>query len=340
MTQLTCPACHVASDVKRLTFSMAAAVLGVAPQEAQCERCKANNPVTAWIGGTANCSLAPHTYFFSGRGKKKKLFHGGMALAGQAGPGTGLGVPNRHWSRLDRQDPALNLHTADVSIHIVDDDVTLIGEFSPSAGGGGRYVVILSGSGQDAATYRIDKLFSGFNLMGHNALAVDYRGYGGSTGNTTKQGIYADTRAMVAYLRDVRGAALNNIVIHGWSIGSAPAVETVVAMENAGQSVRCVIPQCPISSTYGAARAHGSNVAMAAIGSKMFAMNNIRKIAQMRTPCLILKGQHDKPGFRDMADRLQEDSYSATLIDFNAGHADHDAIFQLLSGAAIRLFLS
>jgi hypothetical protein len=60
----------------------------------------------------------------------------------------------------------------------------------------------------------------------------------------------------------------------------------------------------------------------------------------MRTPCLILKGQHDKPGFRDMADRLQEDSYSATLIDFNGGHADHDAIFQLLSGAAIRLFLS
>ena len=80
--------------------------------------------------------------------------------------------------------------------------------------------------------YRVDRLFAGYKGPGHNALRVDDRGHGVSSGSTSKQGMHADARAMVAYLRQVRGAGLNDIVIHGWSIGSAPAIETAVAMNN------------------------------------------------------------------------------------------------------------
>ena len=339
MTQLTCPACHHESNVKRLTFHMGAAVGGIAPQDADCGLCHATSATTAWIAATPGSTLAANTYFFAGRGKKKKWLGGGMALAGQAGPGTGTGTRGAGDMRLGNWD-TVNYATTDVSIHIVDDDVTLIGEFSASAGGGGRYVLVLSGSGEDAATYRIDKLFAGFKRLGHNAMSVDYRGYGVSTGSTTKQGIYADARAMVGYLRDVRGAALNDIVIHGWSIGSAPAVETALAMENAGEPVRGVILQCPISSTYGAARAHGSNPLTAAIGYKMFAMNNDRKIKLLHTPSLILKGLTDSQGFRDMADKLNADAINASMSTFQGGHLSHDAIFNGATGGAISRFLA
>ena len=66
-------------------------------------------------------------------------------------------------------------------------------------------------------------------------------------------------------------------------------MEVTLALEISGDPIRGLVLQCPISSTFRAARAHGSNVVMSAIGYKMFAMNNDRKIKQLRTKTLILK---------------------------------------------------
>ncbi len=64
-----------------------------------------------------------------------------------------------------------------------------------------------------------------FREMGCNALAVDYRGYGISSGSIKKENdIYEDSRAAWQYLIRKLGISEENIIIWGWSMGGAVAV--------------------------------------------------------------------------------------------------------------------
>jgi uncharacterized protein len=65
-----------------------------------------------------------------------------------------------------------------------------------------------------------------FYEMGFNALAVDYRGYGISTGKIQKENdIYEDARASFEYLKKTLGIDESKIIIWGWSMGGAVAVD-------------------------------------------------------------------------------------------------------------------
>jgi len=65
-----------------------------------------------------------------------------------------------------------------------------------------------------------------FREMGFNTLAIDYRGYGISTGIIKKEAdIYEDARASYEYLQKTLGIPENKIIIWGWSLGGAVAVD-------------------------------------------------------------------------------------------------------------------
>jgi len=60
--------------------------------------------------------------------------------------------------------------------------------------------------------------------LGVGILAVDYRGYGGSTGAPSQAGLYADGEAVVAWLRGGAGGLVpadHRVVLYGESIGSS-----------------------------------------------------------------------------------------------------------------------
>ncbi len=64
-----------------------------------------------------------------------------------------------------------------------------------------------------------------FRQMGFNALAIEYRGFGISSGKITKEeDIYEDARASYEYLIKHHGIKEENIIIWGWSMGGAVAV--------------------------------------------------------------------------------------------------------------------
>lgn len=64
-----------------------------------------------------------------------------------------------------------------------------------------------------------------FHEMGYNALAVDYRGYGISSGKIEKEtDIYEDAFSSWLYLTKELGIHENKIIIWGWSMGGAVAV--------------------------------------------------------------------------------------------------------------------
>jgi pimeloyl-ACP methyl ester carboxylesterase len=61
--------------------------------------------------------------------------------------------------------------------------------------------------------------------VGLNVLAPEYRGFGGLAGTPTELTLQEDARAAYDYLREVRRVAPHLIVVYGWSLGSAVAVD-------------------------------------------------------------------------------------------------------------------
>ena len=72
------------------------------------------------------------------------------------------------------------------------------------------------------------------NALGVNALIVEYRGYGRSTGQPGEAGTYLDARAAWEYMTQVRGAQPGEIVVFGRSLGSAVAAWLAAEYQPAG----------------------------------------------------------------------------------------------------------
>jgi fermentation-respiration switch protein FrsA (DUF1100 family) len=62
-----------------------------------------------------------------------------------------------------------------------------------------------------------------FHRLRYSTLIVDYRGYGKSTGTPSEEGTYRDAQAAWNYVRDVRRARPQDVVILGESLGGAVA---------------------------------------------------------------------------------------------------------------------
>lgn len=61
--------------------------------------------------------------------------------------------------------------------------------------------------------------------LGLGILAVDYRGYGESGGVPGERGLYLDAEAAYAHLRDSLGVPPSRIILYGFSLGSAVAID-------------------------------------------------------------------------------------------------------------------
>lgn len=80
--------------------------------------------------------------------------------------------------------------------------------------------------------------------LGLNVIAPEYRGYAGLGGTPTEAGVAEDARRWYEYLRRTRHVDPQRIVIYGWSLGSAVAVdlasrvtEGAVVLEGAPTSI-------------------------------------------------------------------------------------------------------
>ena len=106
------------------------------------------------------------------------------------------------------------------------------------------WVLYLHGNDANIAT-RLNILhYEQLARLGLNVMAPEYRGYAGLTGIPTEAGLARDARAAYDYLRQRLHAAPQQIVIYGWSLGSAVAVhlasqvdEAAVILEGAPASI-------------------------------------------------------------------------------------------------------
>lgn len=123
-------------------------------------------------------------------------------------------------------------------------------------------------------------------MAAHGAgfLAVYYRGYSGSTGSPSEQGLRLDARAGYDWLI-AKGYQPHDIVIHGFSLGSAVAVQLA-----AEKPARALILEAPMTGIDDVAREHGAGVFA---GLMQDSFRSRAYIARVHMPVLIVHGDAD-----------------------------------------------
>ncbi|KAG2340153.1 alpha/beta-hydrolase [Suillus weaverae] len=94
------------------------------------------------------------------------------------------------------------------------------------------------------------RLYSGFtSRLDVNVLAIDYRGFGDSSGTPTEDGLSLDARAAWDWLI-AQGASPQDVLIVGHSLGTAVASRLSVGLSEDGVKFRGTVLMSPFSSLY------------------------------------------------------------------------------------------
>ncbi len=164
------------------------------------------------------------------------------------------------------------------------DGQTLVAWYSPPPRGGPVFLFFDGNAGRPQLSNdrwrRIQQGRAGF-------LAVYYRGYSGSTGAPSEAGLHEDARAGYDWLI-ARGYRAQDIVIHGFSLGTGVAVRLA-----AERPARALILEAPFTSIDAVV---GDHAPMLASSSSMltdrFASSDW--IAGVHMPVLIVHGDRDR----------------------------------------------
>jgi dipeptidyl aminopeptidase/acylaminoacyl peptidase len=89
----------------------------------------------------------------------------------------------------------------------------------------GPWVLYLHGSASSVASQVNIAHYRVLRNAGLNVMAPEYRGFGGVAGSPTENGLQTDASAAYDYLRNTRRVKPQSIVIYGWSLGAAVAVD-------------------------------------------------------------------------------------------------------------------
>ena len=121
---------------------------------------------------------------------------------------------------------------------------------------------------------------------GYGVLLVGYRGYGGSDGRPTEEGLYADGRAAIAYLSG-RGVPAPRIALYGESLGTGVAVKMAVEHE-----VGAVILEAPFTSAVDVGAPAYPILPVRWLMKDRY--ESLGRIAAVEAPLLIVHGEDDR----------------------------------------------
>lgn len=117
-------------------------------------------------------------------------------------------------------------------------------------------------------------------------LAVSWRGFGGSDGSPTEEGLYNDARAAIKYLLD-NGTKPESIFLYGESLGSGVAVQMATEFK-----VRAMVLEAPYTSVSSRAAQLYPYIPVKLLLKDHF--ESIDKIGKVHMPLMIFHGYLDQ----------------------------------------------
>ena len=183
----------------------------------------------------------------------------------------------------------LDLESRDVALQSLD-SVPLVARLIPPPKGvpvePAAWILYFHGSSGNIATLGYNEAWARFRRLGLGVLAVDYRGYGKSGGKPSEAGFYRDADAAYAYLTDALHVPPSRILIYGYSLGSAVAIDLASRVPAAGLMVEGAFLSIP---------ARGAELypflPVASLARNRFA--SVDKIAHVRMPKLFIHARGD-----------------------------------------------
>jgi fermentation-respiration switch protein FrsA (DUF1100 family) len=152
---------------------------------------------------------------------------------------------------------------------------------APARASGAETLVIFHGNAGHRG-HRLEWL-ARLRETGRAIFIIDYRGYGGSAGSPSEEGLYADAEGAVAWLEE-HGAG--PLVYVGESIGTGVAVELARR-----RPPRALVLQSPFTSLGDVARFHYPYLPARLLLCDRF--DSIAKIEAIRCPLLVIHGERD-----------------------------------------------
>jgi pimeloyl-ACP methyl ester carboxylesterase len=209
----------------------------------------------------------------------------------------------------------------DVMIPVAN-DVEIGARFHMTAKSGAN-ILFFHGNGEIVADY--DELGAVYNQMNINFLAVDYRGYGRSTGQPTVSAMMQDCHAIFEFARrwlqanDYRGP----IIIMGRSLGSASALELAAAYPD---EIKGLIIESGFA--YAGPLLQLLGIDLAAMGFKEErGFGNIDKIRKFKKPTLIIHAEYDHIIPFSDGQALYDAGQSSSRALLKIPEANHNDIF-------------
>jgi dipeptidyl aminopeptidase/acylaminoacyl peptidase len=169
--------------------------------------------------------------------------------------------------------------------------------------GAGRTVLYVGGNGfVIASSYHI---LTSIYQQGVDLLVFDYRGYGRNPGSPSFEGIQLDTEAAYRYLRNERGVAPEELIIHGHSIGTLPATE----LANSRPAAALVL-ESPVTEARHMSRRFVPALLRPFVNLEfeqaVLEKSNLREVPKVKIPLLLIVGSEDNITPKELAEELYE----------------------------------
>lgn len=165
------------------------------------------------------------------------------------------------------------------------DGETLFGYLLPAKEKTQKTIIYLHGNADNVSTWYQAPL----EIQKHvsvNALIVDYRGYGKSTGKPTIEGVITDAQTMYKFLID-RGYKSEDISVYGRSIGGAIALELA-----SKEKVKSIVVQSSFTSLRDLAKEIYPLLPQFIVRDDIWNSKNL--IKKIHCPILISHGDEDE----------------------------------------------
>lgn len=188
------------------------------------------------------------------------------------------------------------------------------------AGDGGEagapVVLFFHGNGENLETMRLGGTFDAVDRLGVACLAVDYPGYGRSSGRPSEEGLEAAADAALAWARE--RWPRRPVVAAGWSLGAAAALGLTA---RAGNAVRGLVALSAWTRLEDVATLHFPTVLVRLILSESY--DSLSAAERIRRPALVVHGERDELIPVEQGRRIAEALENARWVPVaRAGHND------------------
>jgi alpha-beta hydrolase superfamily lysophospholipase len=187
----------------------------------------------------------------------------------------------------------------------------------------GANLLFFHGNGEIVSDY--DPLAPLYNRLGINFLAVDYRGYGRSSGRPTVSSMLKDCHTILDYVRTWMGhnGCAGPLVVMGRSLGSASAIELAFSR---GDDIDALVVESGFAYALPLLRRLGVDVEILGL-SEENGFANLDKIRKYTGTTLIIHAEYDHIIPFSDAIALYEASASPEKKLLKIKEANHNDIF-------------